>query len=231
MSERPSNGSKYCGFFKFPVDEFDHQHPLDTALALDGVMNNLEALYNGHFQVRINDIVSGSKAHLRGTQATPLPSNERSFLETYGPFPITKQKNGEYAPLHIEVACATNFGSAANSRLYVRLRPARQREIRTSTLGIFTWEGYVNLSGTTVQYHRLTTPTNSQISMDPFFVFDQQEVYTKISASSTSTERSQADVSLFYLDLHAFVPAGSSAYGVKYGGIYARECAFLSGAT
>lgn len=130
-----NNDSALQGVIKFPLDGFDSSDPLDTGKVVDGLINNMEALYGGSVQTRVNMNLPSPK--------TVFSSGELDLTVASFSFPVTVLKDATAAPLWAEWTVSLGTGSSLS--LMVRVR-------WDSSGGSFT-------TGETVQRYTISSTT------------------------------------------------------------------------
>lgn len=246
----PPNGSELEGFEKFSKERFTSGDPLDVALVRDGLAQNLESLYNGSFQVRVNDIPPSPTTYLvpeygdQGTFVyfdpftewwipnlinvfenfgTPEFPPALVYMKSYQNIPVTILKNGDMAPLYLELAaCCSGPGKAVLNVVVRRQNESRTNPGRGEEEGIFM-HGYTSLSGTVAQWHNLTIPDHGMLSLPERDLEPRPVFHTRMSEDSTEYDVS-VDGNFVRLDLFMAAERDETgAPGIEFHGIYARE--------
>lgn len=220
MSNIPDTKSELDGFIRYDLDAFNQTEPLDTSTVREGIVSNLEALYEGHFQVRVNDLSSKPRTFIRPDGP---PATAGYLIDTYGPFPLSMLKNGDAAPLHIQACCATDAGDGTDKgTVEIWLRRAESTGGRVPAFEYYNPIGSIALSGTVVQWHTLTTPSSGLLSIPRSDAELSQPWSTRITGSDSSPNVKPGVVDCI-INVIFKVDSASDADGLKWQGLIARE--------
>lgn len=210
------NDSKHNQIIKFPTGSLDVGDPLDTGHVRDGIINNLEQLYNGSGQLRLN-VMNRTEIEYSLDDSPGL-----NFVTDFH-FPLTVLKDGTTAPLFVEV-CGAAVDTPGGS-FFPRI---------TCVLGYRDFGYFPTAGATSVGYAQMTSET---LTWYPIINIGDSGEYLRVAPSAPTGVRAMqtrrhpdeigrtADVSVVQAQLRMFVSLeeGTGSTGIIWIGITARE--------